>query len=83
MSIIKKSNFSKWIAFAFPYIAQLVYTFIEYLSNDVFFAKLEPETLQTIYLLINSLSLLFGFKLLSPYTHIDNCKNYSPKNYEH
>ena len=83
LTMIKRSNFSKWFAFAFPYIAQLIYKFVEYISHDLFSVQLEPETLQSIYLLINSLALLFGFKVLSNYTHIDNCKNYSPKNYTH
>lgn len=81
--MLKKSDFSKWIAFAFPYLAQLIYYFIEFFSLNVFHYQLEPDTLQTIYLLINSLSILFGFKVLTGYTQKDNCKNYSPKNYNH
>lgn len=81
--MLKKSDFSKWIAFAFPYIAQLLYTFIEKLFFDFFHYPLEPETLSSLFLLINSLSILFGFKILHQYTQKDNCKNYSPKNYNH
>lgn len=83
MSIIKKSNFTKWIAFVFPYIAQLLHEFILFISLNVFNTPLEIHTANTIYIVINSFSLLFGFKLLQSYTHIDNCKNYAPKNYTH
>ena len=81
--IIQKSNFTKWLAFAFPYLAQLFHELICNISLNVFNMPIDEHTQQTLYLLINSFSLLFGFKLLSNYTHKENFKNYQPKNYTH
>lgn len=81
--MIKKSNFTKWLAFAFPYIAQLLFQFINFASKEFFHIIIDDNTNSTLFLLINSFSILLGIKVLSNYTHTDNCKNYQPKNYKH
>ena len=83
MKIIRKSNFNKWLAFSFPYISQLLYEFILWLYFTISGDNMPIHTSQQVLVLINSLGILFGLKLLSKYTHLDNCINYKPKNYTH
>lgn len=71
--IIRKSDFSKWIAFAFPYLAQIIH---EIIINSFALCsgyELESHMKETIFILVNSLSILFGFQILNQYTKKDNC----------
>lgn len=77
--MIKKYNFTKWLAFSFPYIASLLYEIVLYFFDVIIKMPLGETTEQTIFLLINSLAILFGIKIIGNYTHTDNCENYSPK----
>lgn len=83
MALIEKSNFNKWLAFSFPYIAQLLYEFILWAYNEISGDIMPVHTSQQVLVIINSLGILFGLKLLTKFTHIENCKNYEPKNYKH
>lgn len=76
--IINKQNFTKWLAFSFPYIANLLSDTIIWISETVFSFPLTPEHTTTIFILCNSFAILFGIQIITNYTHVDNCENYSP-----
>lgn len=78
-----KKDFQKWIAFSFPYIVFLLCDIIDELCFYLFSFHLENDIMTNISLLLNSTAILFGIKVLSSFTHTDNCKNYLPKNYTH
>lgn len=73
-----KRNFNKWIAFAFPYIAQLIYKLILFISSEVVKIPLSETDAQTVFLLLNSMSILFGIAVIRDYVHFENCANFKP-----
>jgi hypothetical protein len=74
----QNKNFMKWIAFSFPYIASLLSDLLIYSLEHIFNIDISPAHEQTIFIIINSLGILFGIGIISNYTHTDNCENYSP-----
>jgi hypothetical protein len=78
VKIKQNKNFMKWIAFSFPYLASLLSDLLIYSVENIFKIDISPAHEQTIYIIINSLGILFGIGIISNYTHTDNCENYSP-----
>lgn len=76
--IIRKSNFTKWLAYSYPYIAQIIMNIISWFFCDIINMPLTPKDETTLFILINSFAILLGVRALSSYTHIDNCRNYKP-----
>ncbi len=71
-------NFTKWLAFSFPYLAQLLNELINWYFQTYLNIDIGSHNREILFILINSTSILFGIKLIQNYTHKDNCKNYLP-----
>ena len=77
-TLIDKQNFTKWLAFSFPYMANLLSDLIIWLFAIIISAPVSLEHQTTIFIICNSFAILFGIQIITNYTHVDNCENYSP-----
>lgn len=73
-------NLYKWLAFAFPYIAQLIHRIINFVAESIIKIPLLEADSQTIFILLNSLAILFGINVIKNYTHSEDCENFKPAN---
>jgi len=80
-----RTNFHKWIVFAFPYIVILLHKFLVYALFEYFGIILASDTDDIIVILMNSSAIIFGLKFLTNYTLTKEmndglkCKNFLPK----
>jgi hypothetical protein len=64
-----KSNFIKYLAFCYPYISIILYNCVTGLYQYFFNNELPNDIKQSIFIIINATSLLFGINVIRNYEH--------------
>lgn len=75
--MITKSNISKYFALFYPYFALIVYNIFIYLLELCCSIFLTLEIKNSIFILINGTSIIFGFNTMKNFTHKKNCNEQS------
>lgn len=70
-----RNDFLKYLAFIYPYLSIIFYEIIMYFFENFCQFKLSTDVKQSIFIIINASSLLWGFSVIKNYTH-KNTTNY-------